>query len=73
MASTSLVLDCERTRRAITLAGHTQASAAAAARIIPSHLSRLVRGKRSISGPLLRRLADALGCETTDLVGEALS
>lgn len=50
------------------MAGHTQTSAGEASRIEPSHLSRLVRGERPISGPLLKRLADALGCETKDLI-----
>ena len=60
-------LDPDRVRRAITLAGHTQTSAATAANIGQSHLSRLVNGSRPISGPLLARLAATLGVTPKDL------
>ncbi|GIJ51286.1 hypothetical protein Val02_81720 [Virgisporangium aliadipatigenens] len=48
--------------------GLTQVAVATAAGCVPSHLAELERGTRNPSPPLLKRIADALGCEVRDLM-----
>jgi transcriptional regulator with XRE-family HTH domain len=60
----------ERLRAARVAAGLSRADLAAAAGISPSHLAELENDTRNASAAALRRLAQALGCQTTDLMPE---
>lgn len=55
-------------RRRRIEAGRTLIDVAAAADISAGHLSELESGTRNPSPPLLLRLAETLGCTTTDLM-----
>lgn len=48
--------------------GLTQAQVAATAGISAGHLSELESGTRNPSPPVLKQLADALACDSTDLM-----
>lgn len=62
--------DPARLRYRRTAARMTLGDLAASARCSVSYLSQLEHGMYSASPPLLGRLADALGCKTTDLMHE---
>lgn len=64
---TTVPLDTAEVRRRHAVAGLTQAELAVAAGVHPKHLNRVLAGTRG-SVPLVRRLADTLGCAFTDLV-----
>lgn len=67
MATDSAVLDGPTTRRRIVLAGQSIGAIADLVGIQPSTLSHALAGK-PISGPVLGRIAEALGCKPVDLV-----
>lgn len=68
MPAATLPLDTGATERRRVLKGLTQAELAALVRVNVSHLNQVLRGARSPSAPLVRRLAEALGCEMIDLI-----
>ncbi len=70
MASGSLPTNGKAIRRRRILAGYTSHGFAEQARVSQGYLSNLERGKRFGSPPVLKRIADALGCEVADLVDE---
>jgi transcriptional regulator with XRE-family HTH domain len=55
-------------RRRRVQAGLTQGDVAARAEISQSYMSMLEHGHASASAPVLKRLADVLACEITDLM-----
>lgn len=63
-----LYQDPERLRRKRIEAGLDQATLAARADSHQSYISNLEHGTRSASAPMLKRLADALGCPVADLM-----
>lgn len=58
-------------RRKRLEAGLTQGALAAGAGISQSYMSMLEKGVASASAPVLKRLAEALGCEIPDLMPPA--
>ncbi len=74
MASGSLPTNGGAIRRHRILAGYSTHGLAAKAQVSQGYLSNLERGKRFGSPPVLKRIADALGCTVADFVDdEALS
>jgi transcriptional regulator with XRE-family HTH domain len=59
------------TRRA--LKGLTQVELAELTSVHVNHLNQVLRGARRPSAPLVRRLAQALGCEMSDLIDNELA
>jgi transcriptional regulator with XRE-family HTH domain len=64
----TLPVDGNSVRRRIALLGLTDSRFADLHGFDRAHLSRVLSGQRGISGPYLARLAEALGCDITDLI-----
>ena len=67
-ARTVLDHDPAKLRRRRVELGLAQKDVARAAGTVAGHLSELERGTRNPSPPLLKRIADALGCQPRDLM-----
>lgn len=65
--------DPARLRARRVAAGRQQADVAKAAGISAGYLCELERGTRNPSPPMLKRLAEALGCQITDLMPERVA
>lgn len=59
-------------RRKRVAAGLSKKKLAEMAEISPTHMSQIELGQRSVSEEALLRLAEALGCETEELMAEEL-
>ncbi len=57
-------------RRRRILAGHTTYGLATLAEISQGHLVHIEHGRRFGTPPVLKRIADALGCGISDIVHE---
>ena len=68
MPITTVPLNTSEVRRRHAQAGLTQAELAGAIGVHPKHLSRVLGGHYSAAVPLVRRLAEALGCDISDLI-----
>jgi transcriptional regulator with XRE-family HTH domain len=67
-APETLSYDPSRLKRRRFAAGLTQADAAAKAGCTPSNLCRLEHGEHDASPKMLAAIAEAYGCEITDLM-----
>jgi len=65
--------DPGRVRRKRIEAGLTQGALAAQAEISQSYMSMLEKGSASGSAPVLKRIAEVLGCEIADLMPPELA
>lgn len=63
-----LTQDPQRLWRARVAAGKSQQQLAAEAKVSTSHMSAIEKGQKAASPDVLRRLAEALGCEIADLM-----
>lgn len=64
-------IDGEKLRARRYAAGLTQAKLAEQARSSWQHISDIECGRRGAKPPVIARLAEALGCKTTDLISKS--
>ena len=73
MSDSQGILDPAKLRRMRIEAGLNQADLADLAKVDPSHVSLLEKGKRGTTARTLGRFAAALGCKTTDLMPDQVA